>query len=53
MTKQPHMAGTIFDKKSADFVADAFNSYGLDEVEYFGYDVLLDFPDDTRFNKYT
>lgn len=45
------MAGTIFDKVSADYVKEAFKSYGLDEVELSDYDVLLDFPDASRFNK--
>lgn len=51
MTREPHLAGTGPDKKLADYVKDAFQSYGLDEVEVSDYDVLLDFPDDTRFNK--
>lgn len=52
MTKEPHMAGTIYDKISADYVKNAYESYGLDVVEQFHYDVLLDYPDDVKFNKY-
>ena len=52
MTQEPHMAGTPFDKTSADYVKNAFVSYGLDIVELFDYDVLLDYPDDIKYNKY-
>lgn len=51
MTREPHMAGTIFDKISADYVKNKFDSFGLDSTELFDYDVLLDFPDDIRYNK--
>lgn len=51
MTREPHMAGTIFDKISADYVKNAFEKYGLDVVELHDYDVLLDYPDFARYNK--
>lgn len=51
MTKEPHMAGTVYDKISADYVKNAFMSYGLDVVDLFDYDVLLDYPDDLKFNR--
>lgn len=51
MTKDPHQAGTIYDKISADYVKNAFESYGLDVVELFDYDVLLDYPDNVEYNK--
>lgn len=53
MTKIPHMAGTVYDKISADYVRDTFISYGLDEVELSDYDVLLDYPNDIEYNKFT
>lgn len=51
MTKNPHQAGTPFDKVSADYVKNAFESYGLDVVELFNYDILLDYPDEVNYNK--
>jgi hypothetical protein len=51
MTRIPHLAGTEYDKVSADYLKDNFISYGLDEVELFDYDVLLDYPDDLKYNK--
>ncbi len=51
MTQQPHQAGTANDLASANYVKDAFVSYGLDVAELFDYDVLLDYPDDALYNK--
>ena len=51
MTKEPHQAGTVYDKISADYVRNSFESSGLDVVELFDYHVLLDYPDDDKFNK--
>ena len=52
MTSIPHMAGTPGDKQSADFVFNKWkNEYNLDIVQMTDYDVLLDFPDDIKFNK--
>jgi hypothetical protein len=46
-----HMAGTPGDKESADYVADQWRSQGLDQVDLIDYDVLLDFPDDNKYNR--
>lgn len=46
-----HMAGTPGDKISADYVANHWKLQGLDRVDLVDYDVLLDFPDDNKFNK--
>ena len=52
MTSIPHMAGTPGDKQSADYLFRLWKSeYKLDSVQMSDYDVLLDFPDDIKFNK--
>lgn len=51
MTREPHVAGTIYDKISADYVKKAFESYGLDVFDLIDYNVLLDYPGDLKFNK--
>ena len=51
MTSVPHMAGTPGDKQSADYIYDQWKSQKLDIVQLTDYDVLLDFPDDIKFNK--
>lgn len=53
MSKIPHLAGTVYDKTLAEYVRDTFKSYGLDEVELSNYDVLLDYPNDVKYNKFT
>ncbi len=51
LTSIGHMAGTPGDKISADYVRDQWLSQGLDYAELIDYDVLLDFPDDVKYNK--
>ena len=52
MTSVPHMAGTPGDKQSADYLFNEWTSkIKLDSVQMTDYDVLLDFPDDIKFNK--
>jgi hypothetical protein len=46
------MAGTPGDKISADYVRDQWLAQGLDYAELIDYDVLLDFPDDVKYNKF-
>ncbi len=45
------MAGTPGDKISADYVRNQWLLQGLDHAELIDYDVLLDFPDDIKYNK--
>ena len=52
MTSVPHMAGTPGDKQSAEYIYDQWKTqFKLDVVHITDYDVLLDFPDDLKFNK--
>ena len=52
MTSVPHMAGTPGDKQSADYIYDQWKTHiNLDSVQMTEYDVLLDFPDDVKFNR--
>lgn len=48
----PHLAGTPGGKISADYVYDQWIQQGMDKVEIIDYDVLLDFPDENKFNRY-
>jgi hypothetical protein len=52
LTRSPHLAGTIQDKQTAEYVRNKLLSFGLDSVEIVDYDVLLDYPDADNFNKY-
>lgn len=52
ITFLPHQGGTEMDKKSADYIIDSFKEFGLDHYDIFEYDVLLDYPDENKFNKY-
>lgn len=45
------MAGTPGDKLTADYVKNEWESQDMDSVQMIDYDVLLDFPDDIKFNK--
>ena len=50
-TSIPHLAGTPGDKITGDYVRDQWVAQGLDSVYLNDYDVLLDFADDSKFNK--
>lgn len=52
ITSLPHQGGTEMDKKSADYILDSFKDFGLDHYDIFEYDVLLDYPDEKKFNKF-
>lgn len=52
ITFLPHQGGTEMDKKSADYILDSFKEFELDHFDIFEYDVLLDYPDEKKFNKY-
>eukprot|EP00249_Psilotum_nudum_P016054 c25636_g2_i1 orf=268-1953(+) len=43
LTKEPHLAGTLEDMATADYVLSAFRTYGL-STHYRDYDVLLAYP---------
>lgn len=43
-TDEPHPAGSVRNKVLADFIAERFRQYGLDEVRLHRYDVLLPLP---------
>jgi len=45
LTEEPHMAGTPRNKKLAEYVADRFRRYGLEDVRLVRYDVLLPYPE--------
>ena len=51
MTSVPHLAGTPGDKLTADYVQNEWLAQGMDSVQINDYDVLLDFPNDIKFNK--
>ncbi len=46
----PHLAGTDGDKITADYVLKEWLQQGLDVVTPTSYNVLLDYPDEVRFN---
>ncbi len=52
MTSIPHLAGTPGDKITADYLKLEWEAQNMDSVQMIDYDVLLDFPDDVKFNKY-
>ena len=43
-TAEPHPAGSVRNKELADFIAERFRAYGLDDVRLHRYDVLLPLP---------
>ena len=45
------MAGTPGGKVSAEYVYNEWKKQELDVVKIFDYDVLLDYPDEVKFNK--
>ena len=47
----PHLAGTKQDLEQANWVADRFREYGLDEVTVAPYQVLLSYPKLDKPNK--
>ncbi len=47
-TDEPHPAGSARNKALADFIAERFRAYGLDEVTLRRYDVLLPLPREVR-----
>ncbi len=46
----PHLAGTPGGIQSADYVKKEWIKQGLDSVQMSSYNVLLDFPDELKFN---
>ncbi|CAF0930021.1 unnamed protein product [Brachionus calyciflorus] len=50
ITFLPHQAGTEMDRKSADYILNSFKDFDLDHYDIFEYDVLLDYPDEEKFN---
>ncbi len=48
LTDEPHPAGSVRNKELADFIAERFRSYGLEEVALHRYDVLLPWPREVR-----
>jgi hypothetical protein len=52
MTSVPHMGGTPGDKSSADYIKNEWIRQGLDVVEAPEYEVLLDYPDEKKPNKF-
>ena len=46
----PHLAGTPGDKKSAEYVEEQWRQQGLDVVQKTNYNILLDYPDETKYN---
>ena len=51
MTKEPHVGGTIGEKKAADYIYKEWHNQGLDGVQMIDYDGLFSFPDDIHFNR--
>jgi len=49
MTAEPHHTGSPYEIKLADYVADAFKSFGLDATKY-EYSVLLPWPGQRRID---
>ncbi len=47
-TDEPHPAGSERNKELADFIAERFRAYGLEEVRLHRYDVLLPMPREVR-----
>ncbi len=47
-TAEPHPAGSVRNKELADFIAERFRTYGLDEVRLHRYDVLLPLPREVK-----
>jgi len=48
LTAEPHPAGSERNKVLADFLAERFRAYGLEEVRLHRYDVLLPLPREVR-----
>ena len=46
----PHLAGTPGDKKSAEYVEEQWKKQGLDVVQKTNYSILLDYPDEVKYN---
>ena len=51
LTSLPHTAGTEYGEKLAQYVYKEWSAQGLDYVKMLDYDVLLDYPDENKFNK--
>lgn len=45
LTEEPHVAGSVRNKELADYVAERFRAYGLEDVRLHRYDVLLPYPE--------
>jgi hypothetical protein len=52
MTSIPHLGGTEGDQISAQYVYNKFSEQKLDYFKMIDYDVLLDYPDPDKPNKY-
>ncbi len=52
-TAEPHPAGSVRNKELADFIAERFRTYGLDEVRLHRYDVLLPLPREVKVSMLT